>query len=402
MSSLNEHVAELQTTAAENVRLTKELAKAQAAMGTLRTEMESAQVNLSQQRRLERLCYTLEVELDNERRAHERTRAKDLRPVEEISALSKQLEQLQRHLAAEKKSKHDLEEDLRRQAKGWESERAVLDKELAALRNKLQVTKDKLQQKSQEESSRQHVSGQAVQNIDSNHMTQKIPINRPSGPFNPDITIATPGAVKAREGNKKPTALPGDKSSFSITPFLSRTGAPAGSPSASDSDNESQASISRPEVPETRPKDRSLSGNASVLFQTEQRAVPLNDATEPDRKQKAAKRRLKAAAAPKITENQTEHDDEQSTSALNQSFAEANNKIKKRKLGGQRDRTIFDDDDDADGFGEVKRPGRKLGLGLSRPVAMSTTTIASRDLFHGLAANRPAQFSPLKRDRKRQ
>ncbi|KAL2392326.1 hypothetical protein ABEF95_004528 [Exophiala dermatitidis] len=137
----------------------------------------------------------------------------------EIDELKKELAKLQRE-----SQKSDREN--RKKTAQWESEKEILEGKLDAFRNKLRSTKDQLKE-AQEEVERL----QAVKMAQSAEMT-KLRLNgnatvnpkkRNVARFDPDMTIGTPGQGGPAAKKQRVSVNVGDKSTFSITPFLNRT-----------------------------------------------------------------------------------------------------------------------------------------------------------------------------------
>ncbi|KAJ5918675.1 hypothetical protein N7466_010667 [Penicillium verhagenii] len=384
----------------EKSQLTRDLSNLKLELDRLKTQSSSHQASVGEKQELERQLNSLDAQLENEKLSHERTRAKNLQQVSEISTLVKKVEELQGELTRELRVKQQYERDNRHQNMEWDNQRGVLEGKVETLRKQLRSTKDKLLETQHDLQQKRT----AVRNHDresSDPGSRAIPLQRPgpSADYQNGVTIATPGAVRVHEKIKKPSALPGEKSAFSITPFLNRTGAHRASPASSDLDNEEvnqamtdshsptrarithdprgidtslvdrSSSARRPENEErarSKPRQGNLANESKRSFNRTDEKVPLKEADEYE--------------DPSTDQGQT--------------------KLKKRKLGGQRDRTLFEEDEEE--IIERRKPGRKLGLGTGRTSVLATTQISAAPV-----GDKPSRalgfggFSPLKRDRKR-
>ena len=385
------------------MQLSRELASLKSDMDRLKTQKTSDQASITGKHELERQLNSLEVQLDNEKHAHERARAKCAQQSAEITKLSSKIEELQGELAREQRAKQQYERDSRQQSVGWDSQRAVLEGRIETLRKQLRSAKDKLQEA-------QHDLQQRRGNLKIHHdgpepQSRAVPLQRPGRSSEQGgVTIATPGAVRVQAKPNRKSALPGDKSAFSITPYLNRTGASRDSPISSDMDEEEVKQAMQDthlspgknrvtnavEDPESLPKDRPAPARVGQLK---------------GGKVKSKGEQARSNAPDPITENSKPASRSAGVVPIEEpdefpdTLAEPGQvKPKRRKLGAQRDRGLFEDEDE---MLESRKPARKLALGASRnSVLTSTQTGASagdrlpRTLGFGA-------FSPLKRDRKR-
>lgn len=335
------------------------------------------------------------MQLGDEKHAHQRTLAKVSQQATEITNLFGQIEELRKELAAEQRAKQQQERESHQQNAGWESQRGVLEGKVESLNKQLWSSKAKLQEV-------QAMVGQRgsfkVPTANGSESTRTVPLQRPGPTDRPrpsahaGLEIATPGAVRVQGKTKKDLALPGDKSAFSITPFLNRTGAPSDSPTSSlvgedDIGHDGAADAPTPleALKGNRKGEPKRIGSAlRRQISPEQDRNPLVKASKP--KAREGKTAVAAPSKEKIAVNRQDRkalDIEEDE--LYDNFAEEQAKPKKRKLGGQRDRSLFEDDEEPNLFNTGGRKGSILSKG---PV--NSTKFGA-----------PMGFSPLKRDRKR-
>lgn len=404
IASLNNNSLDSNKLLTEKLGLTRELSTAKVELEHLRSQSESYQTLLTAKLSLDRQLSSLEVELDTAKRALERARAKDVSRKEEDSSAKAQLEELDKELARERKEREQVEEESRNQAAEWDIVRTGLESKLDAFRNELREARNQSggmlggiqEQRSKPQSRMSEESGA--------HWRQSRKRSIPQ--FDPDMTIGTPGDVTSMRA-KPASALPGDKSMFSITPFLNRTSMSMESQlqdySSSDSDRglshrdskrhdsalgtEKKASVKQdaPKPSTTRPKK--TAGNAA-----------------PETKAFNSKFRI---GGPSSLENVPEENDRESESPERDSLkVQPSNrdaqkpKLKKQKfLGSSREKTLFDDDDE--GLDEPRKNirvnlGTGRGLGMRGGRSLTTAGNPPRGEALGEPGGRP-EFSPLKK-----
>lgn len=393
----------------ENICLSKELSGLQSELERLRSHNASSQDLIAEKQELQRQLNMLEVQLKDEKRAHERTQTHDIQQDQEIARLSLQLEKTHKELAESVKTKEQYECNAQQQRLEWTTQRNALDTKIEMLNKKLRSTNDQRQV-----SHAQHRWGNSnittYETNQSGPRPRAIPLQRPTAQFNQDMAIATPGAVQTHEKAKRSkTALPGDKSVFSITPYLSRAnGQPDFLTSSEDYMNELGA-FNEEDIDMSPLESVNLGKSTSVDSQVDSQTITAKDLPRKTMKQKSNIRqpmpaRLQAKEGLAKQSSQIDSDDQlEDLSGIHaQTIGHGPAKPKKRKLGAQRDRTLFDEDED-DELHEYKKPGRKLAHGIGRDPVLSgfqppsaPTGNLSNQNASGLQA-----FSPLKRDKKK-
>ncbi|KAK5138000.1 hypothetical protein LTR08_005797 [Meristemomyces frigidus] len=366
-----------------------------------------------------------------------------------------QADELRQEVAKEKKERVRAEKTAQKAAAEFESQRAVLDDKLNQFRNKLRTTKEKLKETEIELAQQiaSAVSAPAVKKTATKApTTTAAPKNakkRNAAQIDADATnLGTPGDGPTAKRGRKAGAGMGDKSTFSITPFLNRT-AGAAVESGDDASDKEQAS---PAVRKTKKEPLAAQPLSKGNVPPKKAAVPRKPKQLPaleivaeeeaedvhslgQENARAAPAAVKGAATMKVKTKVVDGPDDDSAAAkkggegkrkIRKSIHEFANfnlqepatvvgKKKKRKLGGLG-KTLFDEEEEAhaapaaakSGFGGPSRAvfgakgfgvlggGKKLGLGgglLGGSSRVGSTMMAAGD-------GSGFMFSPLKRARK--
>lgn len=373
-------------------------------MDRLKKQNTSDQASVAGKHELERQLNSVEVQLDHEKQAHDRARMKCVQQSAEITKLSSSIDELQGALAKEQRATQQHERDSRAQKAEWEGQRAVLEGRTETLKKQLRSAKEKLQE-AQHDLQQRRV---AVRNDGDTPRAQPraapAQLSNSGSDHHNGVTIATPGAIRVQEKVKRSSALPGDKSAFSITPYLNRTGAPRDSPVSSEVD---EAEVNQAIQDSHTSFTKARAGG--VLSGVD---PPSNDRSAPPRANTAKRGKVKTTeskgkpVAPSVNEFRNPPrrpaatiPEEDADELLDPLLEAGQTKPKRRKLGAQRDRNLFDNEDEDDMF-ESRKPGRKLA-----PVARNSV-LATAPPSASAGDRQPRQlgfraFSPLKRDRKR-
>ncbi|OQE26953.1 hypothetical protein PENFLA_c006G07198 [Penicillium flavigenum] len=388
------------TVLAEKLHLSRDLSTLQSELERFRAQNASYQAIIAEKHEMEREINSLELQLRDEKHAHERTQAKGSQQMTEITQLSARVEELRSELAGELRAKQQQERDNHNQNSAWANQRATFEGKIDSLKQQLRSTKDKLQEAQIEIQQGRSLKSQAVNNSESSSRT--VPLQRPGPSGHAGVTIATPGAVRVQEKLKKDSAMPGEKSAFSITPFLNRTGAPSDSPMSSVADEDDiLGDVDTPHgllgKPSTFGEPKRIgSALRRQLSPTEDR-IPITKFTKP----KARDNTMPVSPPENEVKKPTHRLDRRvpptETDELHEQFEHEQAKPKKRKLGGQRDRSLFEDEEDEEELLPNKKFGRKLAIGNGRTSTLGSTSLP-RAVGLGAA---PMGFSPLKKDRRR-
>ncbi|KAL1962192.1 hypothetical protein VTN77DRAFT_9913 [Rasamsonia byssochlamydoides] len=393
LASQNRKLLEYETVLAEKLSLAKELSDLQPELNRLRSQNTSYQTLLAEKLSLERQLNSLEVQIENERRAFERARLNDLKQEEEEMRLRSELEKIQTQMAKEISERRRLERENHERTLEWEGQKKLLEDKLETLRKKLRSTKDRLKE-AQNESQKPPIVLTKDRTSEAGSRAQRISLNRATSGFDPDMTIATPGAVQATGKIKRSSALPGDKSSFSITPYLRRTNTAPDSP-ASSIDGEEGGYETR-EAPDN---DIDSDNNSNVKSEAGHAkpaiASAIRDSTDHDDVGRLNELSgTKSTAAPVRFSGSSEGIEPTIPNApVNTLSMQGRQKQKKRKLlGSQREKTLFDEEDEKP---ERGRKDKRLASGQNLAINHSQFFSGSSRGFGG-----SSEFSPLKRGKR--
>lgn len=341
------------------------------------------------------------------------------------SAHLEKLRELKAELAKEKRERVKAEKQVVQAEAGVDSEKAVLEDKLNQFRVKLKSTKEKLKETEAELLEARDAAA------NSNATKSNNPRKRPIAQVDPDAATGTPGNANAKR-SKRAASVVGEKSSFSITPFLNRTANNPINPAGGRHQDDPVASIEQENSPTgerqrvKRPADTTTKKNV------------LGPASPSKSNPKVAPApRQRAATKPKlamVTEDQVlDESDEnfqprpplsktQHLKPLKQtlkpkslssfsSFREGSappqqiqQKTMKRKILAGGAKTIFDDDEESGAlpFGTVNnRPGGQRAFGgiVARPLG-GFGMLGTKKKGPIMVADGDFQFSPLKRDRR--
>ncbi|KAJ5121193.1 uncharacterized protein N7515_009154 [Penicillium bovifimosum] len=392
------------TLLAEKAHLSRENSTLQAELQRLKAQNTLHQSFIAEKHDVERQIISLEVQFDNERHAHERTQAKGSQQAAEIARLSARVEELQNQLAVEMRAKQQQQRDFQHQNSAWANQRATLEGNINSLKQHLRSTKDKLQEIQTEVQQRRGLKQHAGNQSDFESSSRAVPLQRPGPSGHANVTIATPGAVRMQEKLRKDSAMPGDKSAFSITPFLNRTGAPSDSPMSPSGDEDDI--LGDPDRSHELLGKRGIFGGPNrvgsalrrQLSPTEDRnPIPKAPKPRPGGRESATAISAPAKEAKKASNRLDRMMQPTETDELHEGSEHEQTKPKKRKLGGQRDRSLFEEEEEEElGNLKIKRKhamvhGRGPTLGNRQQPSTSTS----------LGFGAPMGFSPLKKDRKR-
>jgi hypothetical protein len=385
----------------EKLSLARELAVLKPEIEHLRSQAMTQHNLLAEKLSLQRELSTLQVELETEKRAVQRTKAKDTKSGGDETKLDAQIEELKKELAKERREAQKNDRDSRKQAADWEGQKTILESKLDAFRNKLRSTKEQLNEKQTELEQAQAARATRQAEFAEARPSFANPRKRPVARFDPDATIGTPGVAA-----KKPrtSALPGDKSTFSITPFLNRTMSMAPESPLSQEKKVDKAineqidaiiAENAPSSPALPPKAKPMKKTAAAAATKSNEVQALKDTTVP----KANANMQKQRSAPtkttldKVTEEADENEESTENPSALPNIQRKQPVKKKQKLLGQR-KSLFDEDGDE---GEHTKSrglmGLSKGLGLRGGTGVGMISLASK-------GKTLAEFSPLKKDRR--
>jgi 21S rRNA (uridine2791-2'-O)-methyltransferase len=212
---------------AEKLSLASELASLRAEIQHLKSQVASNQALLSQKLALEGDLSSLQQDLETLRRSAQIAQTAQQRTNSENERLENRISILEAELAEERLQREKNERNAQKASSDWESTKTSLESHLNVSRNKLRVATEKLKTcRFELNDSRNTVGPSDLGSLDADRGrggTIKPSLKRNSvQQLDADSMIGTPGDMPAAKKIKKGLALPGDKSAFSITPFLNR------------------------------------------------------------------------------------------------------------------------------------------------------------------------------------
>lgn len=411
----------------EKLTLARELSTLRPEVEHLRTQAASQQSLLAEKLSFQRQLSTCQVELETERRSTQRNLAKEGRLQAQDSIYESKLEQLQAEVAKERSERQKVERQVQKTMSELENENATFESRLDSLKNKLRLAKDQLKEE-QTKKLNVHTTAQATAGsldaIGVGKTTARNSRKRNAAQMDSDTMIGTPGLPPVTKKSKRGSTLPGDKSTFSITPFLNRTASvgpdsPIGEPSNSDRDEELQKINDPPNGLQ------SLKGSSSAADSHKAPITNYASKYAPVRKSgltgksKSANtdigaplNRKKPQTTPSLEQVAEENDEETGSvaiarptvaeNAISDDTASGDVEVKRRKrkiLGEGPSETLFDEDD-----GEAFKGDRELLGGARNLGTVGRLTLGGPKLGARVRL-RPAKgefgtISPLKRDRK--
>jgi DNA repair exonuclease SbcCD ATPase subunit len=380
---------------------------------------------------------TAQAELEREKENAQRKNTTEAAKAEESASVQVETEELRRQLAKERKERERTEKTHQKTQSDWDATKAILDDKLNQFRSKLKSTKEKLKEtETQLEDAQRSAAAGALSVPVAAEKATKQTKKRSAAQMDPDSQkLGTPGQAKPAKKGRKAAGV-GDKSTFSITPFLNRTMSVAPeSPEqveqaeAAAQESESEVEPDTPIAANVQPTTESAPKPLATVPASKSNIKKAKPAAEPKPKKQTKKQALEQVIeeveptsqeeatattkvptfkAKKTADGETKPKPKQRKSLA--TFAafthepEPEKKQKKRKLGGLG-KTLFDDEDDAP---SKPLPGRGGGLfGASRLGPLAAGGV--RGSFIGgmgkkksglLTADDGFMFSPLKKERK--
>lgn len=450
MANIKPELEHLRSTTTSNQGLLAEKLALASQLGTTQVELESARQALQQARGKEGRSHLRDadheteiLDLQNElskaqrelARVEKRAAGEDSKRIKELEKqLAKEtrerekaesmatsapdaVKSIKEELETERTARSRLEKEFKKAQQTWDADRALLDDKLNQFRTKLRSTKEKLREV---EADLAEVRNEAVAIPPSKNARK-----RSAAQMDPDTAIGTPGDAAPAKRSKRATSILGEKSNFSITPFLNKQTSVIPEDVQEAGSDEVVASIEVSASPSiaaskrtTQPLAESSPGKSnlkvkvaavdrpsakislvSVPEEDEENEVPI-DATAANSVTAASK--LTVSKKPKLSLKPRKTLDSFA------SFREASlppqplqQKKKKRKLGTGA-KTLFDEDDDDDdnatsapAFKSLggPRPFGGLGAGFKR-----LGTLGGKSKGSLMVAEGGFTFSPLKRN----
>lgn len=186
----------------------------------------------------------------------------------------------------------------------WETQKDVLESKLDAFRTKLRTTKDQLKEAQDELEKSQAAKMAQSAELTKARLAGRMappPTAGPANPrkrtvarFDPDMTIGTPGQGGQAAKKQRPSVSIGDKSTFSMTPFLNRTTMSILPETPSEDVIESTEKV-EPEEHEKTPEEQMREQMDSIIADVEAEAAEKQAAKDArDKAQAAANAKAKA------------------------------------------------------------------------------------------------------------
>lgn len=383
-------VSDYEQISADNVSLTKEIAHLKQEFERLQNQNKSHQNLIAEKSALERQLNSLEVQLEEERRAFERNRNTEIK--NQNAEAQQQLKKLQEEIKKEGDERRRMEHEINERATAWEQQKKSLEERLDKLRKQLRSTKEKLKEH-QNDTLLSHEPQQIERPRQSVASDRSASLGHSGGIFDPSMTIATPGAVKVKTNfQPRPSAALGEKSSFSITPYLKRNRNAEDSSSSSDDDLRPQADShnakKRAKVSPKSNKTRRPKANQPSNHDNDDE----NDDDGEDRRLAKADGHDRSIAEDSILSRRNDEMPSMLGGMSNSSLGGKQVPRKRKVLGGQRDITLFDEEEEQfERPKRVEKPIPSLKPSAKRPQALGVAR---------LAFGESSSFSPLKRDKR--
>lgn len=409
----------------EKLALARELSSLKPEVDHLRSQTLSYQAVLAEKLSLQRQISSLQVELETEKRATQRAVAREGKYQAEDARSAAQMESLQADLAKERKERLRIEREAQKLTADFKTRTVNLESRLDSLKTQLKATKDHLRENQSELQKARAASGVGASRSTSNIAMDEVvrePRKRVASRMDDDTIIGTPGDMRAAKKTKKGSTMLGDKSAFSITPFLNRTASFAlDSPDEQNDANRADDHVDPPdhrvatakdhEGLSTRPLGRSKTSKGRIVPQKVQKAnafenskpekananvQPVHKPKKTSALEQVAEEEHDENAAPKTS--QTKPNAAGSADIAEDTIENAEVKKRKRKLvGSGLTKTLFDDEEREAVTGDIA--GNSVFGTLGR-IALEGPKVNQRFGSAGTAKNGFGSFSPLKKDKK--
>ncbi len=346
---------------------------------------------------------------------------------EKNTDMGEQVEDLKKQLAKEKREREESGKQAAKVQTDSEAQKAIVEDKLNQFRTKLKSTKEKLKETEGELLQARTLA--AARQPPVTETRGKNSRKRGIAQMDPDATTGTPGDAGPSKRGKRASSIVGEKSTFSITPFLNRTMSVAPESPAKhvsdDAEDEPVASIEgtgsptskrakpapstrQPLGPASAGRTNTKAGRKKAVAASTLELVAEEDDSDAENAPLAVVAVAEAAKREKLTLKPTLKPKSLSSFASFRDISlppQQQVQKKKRKLLGASAKTIFDDKEDEDGadfavgrgaFGGQRAfgafAGRGFGgLGLLGGMKKKGPLVVAADGF---------AFSPLKRERK--
>ncbi|KAL6714657.1 hypothetical protein ACLMJK_008082 [Lecanora helva] len=406
----------------EKLTLARELSSLRPEVEHLRSQAASHQSLLAENLSLQRQVNTIQVELEKEKCSTERILAKEKNSQAEEAGLESQLNTLQTELGRERRERQKMDHEAQKAIAESETRRTALESRLDAFRTKLKATKEQLKEthkclelaQSATSASAATAKRPSAQNSSVNSLRKRTAME-----IDDDTMIGTPGVLPAAKKRKNASSLVGEKSTFSITPFLNRTASIApGRTSSEKIGSDSEASLEPENCASGPDKLTSMNEALGIDLGPTKKAIQLKEpAVVKDTRSSKAGTRVSQARNKKVTPALEQVQEEEDTENYNSAVTRprvlenlgtldescdfgARHKRKPRKLLGSKLATSLSDD----GEDDTTKADRGMLLTVKDSSKAGRSGSAGPQLGPRKALGHKIStfgaISPLKRDRK--
>lgn len=210
----------------EKLSLARELASLRHEIQTLRSQATSHHALVSENLALEGQLRSLQLESESLKRSPQAAHAKQETLRLGDARRDSELGRLEAELGKERCQREKSEREAQKESSEWERKTTTLELRLDACRNKLRIMAEQLKT-CQAELHDSHTlapsePGPLAAGLGRKALTKLCLKRNSAQQHDADSMVGTPGDMPAAKKAKKGMTLPGDKSAFSITPFLSR------------------------------------------------------------------------------------------------------------------------------------------------------------------------------------
>ncbi|PHH67391.1 hypothetical protein CDD81_161 [Ophiocordyceps australis] len=238
INALNETLQDSGKAIQEKFALLREVNRLRPEMEHLQSQLTNYQAMVAEKNELRRQLDSLEVELENEKRSRQRLQAKADDAA--MSDLRAQVEEAEKRLAADKKEREKARREHERELGEIQAANERLQERIETLKDKYKTTQSQAKETRAQlekcQADLQKATKSALRNPGKEAAKKSVTIEpglqrkrRAQEMSYEDITVQTPGAgeglstkaIGKRRGLEQ--AALGEKSTFSITPFLNRT-----------------------------------------------------------------------------------------------------------------------------------------------------------------------------------
>jgi 21S rRNA (uridine2791-2'-O)-methyltransferase len=385
-------VSDYEQISANKLSLTKEITHLKQDFERLQNQNKSHQNLIAEKSALERQLNSLEVQLEEERRAFERTKSTENE--NQNAEAQQQLKKLQEEFKKEVDERRRMEQEILERSTTWEQQKKLLEERLDKVRKQLRSTKEKLKEY-QNDTLMSHEPQEIDRPRQSVASDRSASLGHSGGNFNPSMTIATPGAVKVKTNfQQRPSAALGEKSSFSITPYLRRNRNADESSSSSDDDLRPQAESHNARKRAKVSPDINKTGRPGANQHSNNDNDDGIDDVGEGHRPTIADGHDRSIAEDSILSRRNEEMPSMLGGSSNRGPSLGGKQVprKRKVLGGQREITLFDEEEEQfERPKRVEKPIPSLKPSSKRPQALGVAR---------LAFGESSSFSPLKRDKR--